>query len=262
MKLLAASVAACMLAVVAAGVSAQTPSAPAPTPFVLGTFQPSGTNGSPSLPTIGGTKALRPACAVMRDVVVPSFSAALRADARFELTRKKLPQYVDVVDDPEHKDDAYAQMMLKKIDDDVDVLLDQALAVNRALGDPMLEQHKSDPQVAAEKRALEDLYEAQRTRANLMEEYVIRERAALAKQGVSDDGAFGGRGNPLATAVTPPPMSMPNLKPAPGMPFHNGIALADRASISDWGTTITKYVHTSEERAAKTFYTIANGCRR
>jgi hypothetical protein len=260
MKLVAVWLAACAVAFASASVAAQPAPTPAPTPFAIGTLQPFGTEASP-LPHIGGTRALRPACAAMRDLVIPSFAAARRADARFAESRKRLPQYIDIAEDPSHQDDGYGQMLLHRLDQDVSELFQQTLVLNKALGDPYFDQHKDDPQVVAEKRALEQLYEAQRSRANLLSDFVIRERAATAKQGIDDASPFAGRSNGSATMITPRPLPQPMLTPAPGMPLRSGIPLADKARMTDWGTSLTTYVQQTENRSARTFYTIANTCR-
>ncbi|MBV9409392.1 MAG: hypothetical protein JO164_11260, partial [Candidatus Eremiobacteraeota bacterium] len=76
--------------------------APVPTPFPLGTLVPFGSPNASTpapLPEIGRVRSTSPACTVMRDLIMPSVNAALRADARFAETRKRLPNYAVLIDD-------------------------------------------------------------------------------------------------------------------------------------------------------------------
>ncbi len=259
----AASLAAAAVVAVTAGASAAPD--PAATPFAIGTFQPVPVNAGPfsaPLPNIGRTRSVSPACAAMRDLIVPSFAAAVRADKRFAETRKRLPSYAEIVDDPSHADDAFRDAALHKLSQDATSLMQEALVLNKALGDPRISADIKDPQVVAQRRQLEQLYESQATRANLLNEFVIREQSAAAKRGLEDNGAFGNR---LTAGLQPNPHVAGNPLPAqtapPNMPLRSGIALADKNTLQDWGTSIAVYVRKSENEAAKTFYPIAQSCR-
>jgi len=264
LKVVASSVAAAAIALVAAGAGAQTPK-PAATPFALGTLQPFGSSASApfsqQLPNIGRTRSVTPGCAAMRDIVVPSFAAAVRADQRFVETRKRLPSYAEIVDDPEHSTDGFRQMLLHKLGQDAANLMEDAQAISKALGDPRISADVKDPQVVAERRQLQALYEAQATRANLLNQYVMREQVATAKQNIDDSSAFGSRTATSAGNVKAPDQPMPQLTAPPNMPLRSGIALADKRALEDWGTTLHTYVRTAENQAAKTFYPIARSCR-
>src|ERR1700681_2652383 len=100
--------------------------APPPSPV------PGATEAPPTvqLPEIGRIRATAPACAAMRDLVVPSFAAVQRADARFAETRKRLPQYVDILDDKENRNGVFRQSALAKLDADATALLNEALILN------------------------------------------------------------------------------------------------------------------------------------
>jgi hypothetical protein len=266
LKAVASSVAAAAIALVAAGAGAQTPK-PAATPFVIGTLQPFGSSASApfsqQLPNIGRTRSVTPGCAAMRDIVVPSFAAAVRADQRFVETRKRLPNYAEIVDDPEHSTDGFRQMLLHKLGQDAANLMQDAQAISKALGDPRISADVKDPQVVAERRQLQALYEAQATRANLLNEYVMREQVATAKQNIDDTSAFRSRlaTNSGADNVKAPDQPVPQLTAPPNMPLRSGIALADKRALEDWGTTLHTYVRAAENQAAKTFYPIARSCR-
>lgn len=264
LKVVASSVAAAVVALASAGVAAQPAPKPAPTPFAIGTIEPSGSTPAPfssPLPDIGRTRSVTPACSAMRDLIVPSFEAAIRADKRFVETRKRLPSYAEAAADPEHRNDVVRQMLLSRLDSDASNLLQEALVVSKALGDPRLSPDSKDPQVIAERQGLQRLYDAQSTRANLINEFVMRERVAVAKDGLEDTGAFASRQSTNTQVVTPPPMPMPALTAPPGMPLRSGIVMADKNSLADWGTSIATYVRTGENQAAKTFIPIAQKCR-
>lgn len=263
LKVVATAVAAAAVAISAAGAVAQPAPQAAATPFAIGTFQPMAAPGAPfssPLPNIGRTRALNRACAAMRDLIVPSFEAALRADKRFAETRKRLPNYADISNDPSHQDDGFRQMVLSKLDSDVTTLFQESLVLNKALGDPRLAASVDDPQVIAERRSLQLLYEAQQTRANLLNEFVIREHVATAKNGIDDSTAFAPR-NSTRGMVSPPPIPVPMLTTHPGMPLRSLNPMADRNALQDWGTSIATFVRVNENQAAKTFFTIAQGCR-
>jgi hypothetical protein len=229
--------------------------APAP-PQPAQTAAPGG-----QLPEIGRVRANTPACVAMRDLVIPSFAAAQRADMRFAQTRARLPQYVDFADDPVHQNDIFRTSTLAKLDADATAMLNEALLLNKALGDPRF-KNTADPQVVAEKAALQQLYDVQQARANQVQQFVMRERNTTAQHGMEDSGAFGGRHGGASKDAAPPPAPIPELTGAPGMPVLNHrIPGADKVVMDDWGRQMAAYVRAGENQAAYTFYPIAESCR-
>ncbi|MEA2663456.1 MAG: hypothetical protein QOI11_400 [Candidatus Eremiobacteraeota bacterium] len=263
LKVAASLVAAAVVAVAAGAVAAPTPK-PTAGPFVIGTFQPvpPAVSDAPfsSLPNIGRTRSVSPACATMRDLVIPSFEAALRADKRFAETRKRLPNYADIVGDPAHKDDAFRDSVLHELSRDASSLLEQALVLNKALGDPRISADVKDPQIVAERRQLEQLYVAQATRANLLNEFVMREQMTGATRGLEDQGAFRGK-NQAPLPIPKPDTPIAQLTAPPGMPLRSAVSMTDKNLLGDWGTSLSVYVRQSENQAAKTFLPIAKSCR-
>ena len=83
-------------------------------------------------------------------------------------TRKRLPNYGEISADPLHKDDAFRESILHQLGRDASTLMEEALVMNRALGDPRISADNKDPQVVAQRRGLQELYVAQVTRANLL----------------------------------------------------------------------------------------------
>jgi len=239
---------------------------PQPTPFPLGTLQPFGTETpvpAPTLPEIGRVRAARPACTAMRDLIIPSFAAARRADVRFAQTRARLPQYVEFAADPEHRTDVFRESALSRLDADATAILQETLVLNRALGDPRFKDN-TDPQVDAERAQLQQLYNTQQARANQLQQFVMRQRNAIAKNGMEDPGAFRGRNGGPTTLIDNArvPAPMPALTAPPGMPLLSGrIPMADKAAINDWSGSMAAAVRASENQAARTFLPIAQSCR-
>jgi hypothetical protein len=213
-----------------------------------------------SLPEIGRVRSTAPACAAMRDLVLPSFSAAQRADTRFLQTRVRLPQYAELADDPVHKNDVFRDSALAKLDADATALLNEALWLDKALRDPRLKD-TADPQVVAERSGLQQLYDVQKARANQLQEFVMRERNATVRNGMEDSGAFGGKIAPLPTNADAPPGDAGVLNAPRGMPLLTGKnALADKASLNEWSLNMAAAVRAGENLAAKTFLPIARSC--
>jgi hypothetical protein len=264
LKVAASLVAAAVVAVAAGAAAAPVPKATA-TPFAIGTLQPvPGASGNPfaaPLPEIGRTRSVSPACAAMRDLVIPSFAAAVRADKRFAETRKRLPNYAEISADPSHKDDAFRDSALHQLSRDASSLMEESLVLNRALGDPRIAADIKDPQVVAQRRELERLYEVQATRANLLNEFVMREQMGNARRGLEDNGAFRARNAQAPPNPNVPDNPLPQLTAPPNMPLRSGNAMVDKNSLQDWGTSLAVYVRKTENEAAKTFYPIAQSCR-
>ena len=212
------------------------------------------------LPEIGRVRSTAPACAAMRDLIVPSFSAAERADNRFVQTRLRLPQYAEIAADKEHHNDVFRASALAKLDADATALLTEAQWLDKALRDPRLKD-TTDPQVVAERTGLQQLYVVQKARANQLQEFVMRERNATVRHGMEDSGAFGGKIAPLPVSADQPPSDAPGLNAPRGMPLLTGVsAMADKASLNEWSLNMAAAVRFGENQAAKTFLPIAKSC--
>ena len=213
-----------------------------------------------SLPEIGRVRSTVPACAALRDLVIPSFSAAQRADTRFLQTRVRLPQYAEIAADPVHKNDVFRDSALAKLDADATAMLNESLQMDKALRDPRLKD-STDPQVVAEREGLQQLYAVQKARANQLQEFVMRERNATAQNGMEDSGAFGGHTTPLQMSVDAPPAPIPMLNAPRSMPRLTGKnALVDKASLNEWSLNMAAAVRIGENQAAKAFLPVARSC--
>jgi len=210
-----------------------------------------------ALPEIGRVRSTTPACTVMRDLVIPSFAAARRADARFAETRKRLPDWGELAADAA-PNDPMRQSALAKLDADAMKLLGEALVINRALGDPRLAADSTDPVVLEERRELQQLYDTQKTRANILWEYVMRKNIAMSKAQFAPDPTNGEH-----TKTAPPNADdTPNrdLVVLPGMPPESRIAFANKQRLAEWGDAIAAGIRVSENAAAKAFMPIAQRC--
>ena len=258
MQLFAASIA-LMMALVATPAPDRAP-VTNPTPFPIGSLEPFGSTPAPltNLPNIGHVRSTTAACAAMRDLIIPSFTAARKADVRFAQTQVRLPQYADLVDDELKREPIYRETALARLDADAMELLDQSLVLNRALGDPRLSPKSTDPDVVAEREALQRLYDAQKNRADLLNEFVMRERAAIAMTGIDTSTKDFAK---TPTQQTAPPIPIPNLTAPPGMPLFTGSDLGDKNNVREWGNNMTAHVRYNENLAAKTFLPIAQRCR-
>ena len=249
--------AALALALAIAGTTAQVP---APAPTEVPAAVPS------DLPEIGRTKATTPACAAMRDLVIPSFAAAKKADARFVETQTRLPKYAEIRADAKNdrnktRDDSFQESMLSRLEQDAANLLGYSAFIAKALGDPRLAADSKDPDVQDERAQLQAVYAVQQARAKMIAEFVARERMALSTGQLTVDGTMQ-KMAPLPRAPEPTPQAVAaDTTAAPGMPLFSGIAFADKDRANAWGRDMSKAVAAVENRAAKSFLPLAQRCR-
>ena len=230
--------------------------------------QPAPVTPAPStLPEIGRTRATTSACAVMRDIVIPAFAAAQRADARFGAARASLPRYIQLKSDynsqraPVKSDGIMLESQFNRLGIDTASLLRDTDAIRKLLDDPRLSASSTDPTVREEREQLERLYAAEQARATALSELMLRESTYLSKHmvGWEDPLAFSQMNAKKAAEGEGKPA--PRMTAPPGMPLLNGFDAADRARVEEWSAAMTRIVHTSEETAAKTFLPLAQGCR-
>lgn len=227
---------------------------------------PSASPAAPTtLPEIGRIRATSAACAAMRDLVIPAFAAAQRADMRFAETQKRLPSYGEIVADPSNRSGIVRESALHRLSMDAANLLQESQQIAKLLGDPRLASSVTDPAVVAERARLQELYAAQQTRAAILSEFTQRESMALARAnvGMEGNGAFSGRHAPAAQSIDElPGTPLPATSAQPGMPLLNAeFPSLNRRQISDWGNAAAKIVRDAENDVAKTFLPLANGCR-
>ncbi len=219
------------------------------------------------LPEIGRTKATTPACAAMRDLVIPSFEAARRADARFVDAQKRLLRYAEARADVKNDrnqtgtdnqiQEVSQEARLSQLDQDAANLLAHAAVINKALGDPRLPADSKDPDVREERAQLQALYAAQQARASMLAELGSRDRVTLTQRQMAELDMTG-KNAKAAVHEGPPPQ--PFRTPPPGMPLLSRNGFADKQSLGVWTGTMVKTVTDAENRAAKSFLPIAQRC--
>lgn len=230
--------------------------------------QPEPPSATPqALPEIGRTRATTAACAVMRDLVIPSFAAAQRADTRFGAVRAGLPRYIQLKSDynsqrvPVKSDGIMVESAYNRLSIDAASLLRDTDAIRKLLDDPRLSASSSDATIRQEREQLERILAAQQARASALSELILRESTYLSKHlvGFEDPAAFAQMNLPRDPDA--PPRPLPKMTAPPGLPLLNGLDAADRARVDEWGATMSRVVHASEEQAAKAFLPLAQGCR-
>ncbi len=218
----------------------------------------------PLLPEIGRTRANSPPCAVLRDVVIPSFAAAGRADAKFAETQKRLPRYAQIAADPWDKNGVHREGELARLGTDSARLLQESQLIKKALDDPRL-AGSTDPQIIIERTQLQQVYAVQQARAILLSEFVQRETMTLSRNnvGMEDNGGLRSKFGSVSKSVDAlPGTPLPAVTGPPGMPILSGEFVAiDKHQIDEWSNGITRAVRAKENEAAKAFFPIAQSCR-
>jgi hypothetical protein len=236
-----------------------------PQGVALATDAPSVASPSP-LPEIGRTRSSSRQCVTMHDLVIPSWAAAQRADVRFTETQTHLSRYAEIAADETEHNSISREAGLSRLSTDAAFLLQATLVMKKVLDDPRLSPTSKDPQIQLQRTPLENLYAAQRLRADLLNEFVLRESTSLGIQqvGMEDSGGLVGKRGPRAKSTDAHPIS-PKVPPAtapPGMPVLTGlIPIADRAQLADWGNATAVAVRNIENHAAQSFLPMARDCR-
>ena len=231
-----------------------------PPPFTVDTPTPAPAAAVP-LPEIGRTRSNSRACTAYRDLVVPSLSAVLNADARFVKAREHIATYAD------HLDDKYASAALKtrgldEIDRDGLAMLKETLVLNRALGDSRL-NNANDPQIQAERATLEQLYEAQSARAWTLVNFSRAAKYGNLRNLGSRDPSTGVGMSASAQDADAGPSPAPNARPTAenAFPQLSGIPIDDKRALEGWGTNLGDQVRTAEVGVAPTLVSLSRGCR-
>jgi hypothetical protein len=203
----------------------------------------------------------------MRDVLIPSFAAAQRADARFAAVRANLPRYVQLKSDynsqraPVKSDGIMLESQFNRLSVDTASLLHDVEVVKKLLDDPRMSTGSNDPTIREEREQLERLYAAQQARASALGELMLRESTYLSKHlvGWEDPGAFAQMNLPRDLDARRKPTTA--MTAPPGMPLLVGLDSADKSRIDEWAAAMTRSVRAREEQAATTFLPLAQGCR-
>jgi hypothetical protein len=208
-------------------------------------------------PEIGRTHSTPSSCAVIRDLAGPAFVAARKADQQFGTVASALPNYAQVVDDKNTQWGPARLMLISRIDINLTSMMEDAQVLKKALADPRLAPTVTDPTVQAERTQMQQLYDAETARAGPLFEFVTRERVQILQHDDGDPNAFSGG----AHSQTPPPTPVPIPTATPlWLPQLTGIGLTDTGAMRTWTSTIGSSVKSSEDSAARLFYTVFKGC--
>ena len=254
MKRVHAAVAAmaCSLAIGSVAMAQNQAPAPAPSPI--------------NLPEIGRVRAITPSCAVMRDLVIPSWQVAQKVDARFvKNAQPRLPKYMRVVD--EDATNPERTMLISYLDQQVGLMKEDLTKISDALGDYRLRSPR-DSQSALLRDKLQDLYDAESGRANILWEFVTRQRVQQAKDEARALRAqtaptvnVAAGGNPDTGIGIPGATPVPGQTPEPyAMPHLTGIPLQDERTMTMWGESMTNAVYDTEDSTSRVFTVVANSC--
>ncbi len=216
---------------------------------------------APDLPEIGRVRSLTPSCAVLRDLAIPAFGAVLKENQLFNDSAPFYAKWAEaVVDDSTNT--AVRDMYLSRMGQNLANMFAETQKIGKALGDPRL-QVKGDPFIDLERRQLQQLYDVQASRENVMSEFLIRQNVAIGKTEFADNSAFqGGRGagqSELTPQATPTPFEVDRRKY--GQPVLSGKnGFADKHVMSDWTANLGAEAKISTEAAARAFYPIGKTC--
>jgi hypothetical protein len=262
---------------------AQTAPAPVATP-----------NTAEVVPEIGRTKSKAPACAVLQDLVMPAYAAALRVDKQFAGATPHFSAYAAAKDaaaipnsnlahqDPtgfgdlavksrrvaDDSDSASPDMYLARLDAALVAMRKDLLAIGTALGDPRVSKDSPDPAVQSERQNLLALWAVQAARIATLQEFLERQRLDRAKTTLAQvdmspffkGGMGGNRADDLA-AKAAEALDSGHVPLLFGQPMINGIAANDKQSVNDWTGGMTRNVRDIENGAAITFLGVANTCK-
>ncbi|HEX3466071.1 MAG TPA: hypothetical protein VHS78_18630 [Candidatus Elarobacter sp.] len=219
------------------------------------------------LPEIGRTRATPYACAVLRDLVVPSLAADQRADVKFGELQNRLPDYLQLKADyfgqrtEQKTDGVFLEAQFSHLDVGLTGLLQQLETMRKLLDDPRIAS-STDPAVVAQRERLEQLYAAQHARAVLLYAYLQRQSALLNKHLV-------GWEDPTAIAKINIPKKpedeyksrTPQLSAPLGMPVPSGSVAEDKSRVRNWTAAMAYVVGLNEQNVARAVAPLQQSCR-
>jgi hypothetical protein len=236
------------LGAVPAAVVAQVP---ATGPVLAATPAPVSSAVPADLPEIGRVRSLTPACAAMRDLVIPAFVASQGVSKKFDETAPFFPRYIETIED-EKDNTALRDMLLSRMGQNVSLMMRDSQKIAQALGDPRLSPNSKDPAIVEERKQLDLLYDVQMDRANILNEFLIRQNVAIGRSEFSDMSAFASTKSPggtqdLTPQATPTPVEYDRRRfGQPVLDGKNGFA--------------DKQAKLAANIAAKGLLPIAKGC--
>jgi len=216
------------------------------------------TPAASTLPEIGRTRATRTTCAVLRELVQPSLAAAQRADKRFEESRPLLASYVKKVDEK----DPTRSFLLHRIESAYLALVDQRLAISRALGDPRVSAEVTDPELLTLRRALQVIEDGQIAQLNTLGIWTMKARLEYGRDSLGgDEGPFDPRaGNPFAGG-DPNPLYAPRDPRDPQATLGlTGDGATDARRITAFTADVAAFNANREAAATRAITAMTVGC--
>jgi hypothetical protein len=240
------------------------------------------------VPEIGRVKSNAPACAALRDLVIPSLLAAARVDQQFAQAAPQFAAYaaakagattlptnmtrangspVTSRTTADEADSPTPDLYLARLDKALAGMQKDLLSIGKALGDPRIAADSTDPSVQAEREQLGVLYVVQAARIATLMEFLGRERKSRidADRSLTDQSALhhatgaASQSDDLAAAAAAA-LSSGHVPYLVGQPQLNGLAANDKQSVNDWTAGIAKAVRESESTAVKKFAAVAQTC--
>jgi hypothetical protein len=248
-----------LLGTLPAAVVAQVPAAG---PVLAATPAPASTTVPADLPEIGRVRSLTPACAAMRDLVIPAFAASQGVSKKFDETAPYFSRYIETIED-EKDNTALRDMLLSRMGQNVSLMMRDSQKIAQALGDPRLSPNSKDPAIVEERKQLDLLYDVQMDRANILNEFLIRQNVAIGRSEFSDNSAFAGRSPGGSQSLSPQPTATPvdidrRRFGQPVLDGRNGFA--DKHVMSDWTNDMAAQAKLAANIAAKGLLPIAKSC--
>jgi hypothetical protein len=231
------------------------------------TAPPSPAPSAAPLPEIGRTRALLPACAVLRDVTVPSLVAAHEADLRFGQVQTALPRYAELKNDyasqraPVKSDGIFLEAQIRRLDMQLASLLQANEKIRALLADPRI-ANATDPAIVAQRDELERVYAAQQTRATLLNAFIQRQQYVLERNmvGWEDPEAIAKMNMPRRPEDASVRRNPLRNRP-PGMPVLTGFTATDKEHLDAWSGALAQFTRQTEAQAALALLPIAQSCR-
>jgi hypothetical protein len=227
------------------------------TSFAQAVVEPEATPAASALPEIGRTRATRATCAVLRDLVEPSIAAAHRADKRFEESRPLLASYVKKVDEK----DPVRAFLLHRIESAYLAMVDQRLAISKALGDPRIDAAVTDPELVALRRALQTLEDGQIAQVNTLGIWTMKARIDYGRGTLgADDRPLYKRDGPFAGGDPNPLYSPPDPSDLKGTLTLTGDGATDARRVTAFTGDVAAFNANHEAAAVRTVVAATAGC--
>lgn len=230
---------------------------------LLGAPPQAAASDSPAtLPEIGRVKALVPACATLRDLVIPSYFTMRKADVEFETIANSFDTYAEALDQTNNPAEAKLnrnlserQMYLTRMGSNAAQMAQDLQSTAKALRDPRLSPAIDDPRIQEQREQLQKLYALQSDRLALLNEFLANEEHAANLDEIHQFMDQSGTKTPV-TFVTP----APDAPDRDSLPHLTGTTLSDQDELKRWSIAVATQVLGTEHRVVASLLQTAQGC--